>query len=188
MTVSLQHRSPGSGALSLRRGLPAVLLTCIACFTFDLVSVVVAPDSGRALAVGVSAVATILIPLFWLMSAFVIDRLARPMGGRDAAGEFRDGSAAIYLVLIAYSALGALETVVNRWLPSSSSVLDVVITTLAFAVIGLFIVLTARVVQRVYQVPALNAVALTFFPFAVLSAVLMAAILMISILHGFGVI
>jgi hypothetical protein len=187
MTVSLQRRSPGV-TVSLRRGLPAVLLACIACFAFDLVSVAVAPDSGRALAVAVSAVATILIPLFWLLSAFVIDRLARPMGGHDAALEFRDGSATIYLVLVAYSAFGALETVVNRWLPSASSVLDVVITTLAFAAIGFFIVLTARLVHHVYRVPALNAVALTFFPFAVLSAVLMAAILMISILHGFGVI
>jgi hypothetical protein len=173
---------------SLQRGLPAVLLACAACFGLDLVSVAAGPDTGRPLAIAVSALATALIPVFWLLSAFLIDRFARSMGGADAFDTFKDRSGTVYLILIIYSALGALATAGNRWLQSASGVTGAVITALAFAAIGAFIVLTARVVHTVYRVPGLNAVALTFFPYAVLSAVLMAAVLLISILHGFGVI
>jgi hypothetical protein len=173
---------------SISRGWPPVLVACVGCFAADMVALEVGPASGRGVEISVSAVATLLIPIFWVVSAFLIDRLARPMGGNAAMHTFLDGSGPIYVVLIAYPVLGALDAVVQRWLPGASPVADPLVTLIAFAAIGVFVVLTARVVHRVYQVPALNAVALTFAPYALLTALLITAILVISIIHGLGLI
>ena len=173
---------------SLSRGWPPVLVASIGCFAADMVALEVGPATGRVLAISVSVVATVLIPIFWLMSAFLIDRLARPMGGNPAMHNFLDVSGPTYVVLVAYPVLGIVETAINRWVPGVTSVADPLVTVLALAAIGAFVVLTTRLVQRVYRVPALNAVALAFAPYAMLTALLIAVVLVISILHGFGLI
>jgi hypothetical protein len=173
---------------SLSRGWPPVLVACAGCFAADLVALEVGPATGRGLAISVSAVATVLIPLFWLMSAFLIDRLARPMGGNPAMHNFLDVSGPTYVVLVAYPMLGVLDTALHRWVPAATSVGDPLVTVLALAAIATFVVLTARLVQRVYRVPALNAVALAFAPYALLTALLIAVVLVVSVLHGVGLI
>jgi len=173
---------------SLGRGWPPVLVACAGCFAADLIALEVGPATGRGLELSVSAVATLLIPVFWLMSAFLIDRLARPMGGNAGAHAFLSSSGPSYVVLVAYPVLGVVDTALHRWVPAATSVGDPLVTILAFAAIGTFVVLTARLVQQVYGVPALNAVALAFAPYALLTALLIAVVLVISILHGIGVI
>ena len=160
--------------------------SCLAIFALDVVAIEIGPAEQRPLSLWFSAAATLLIAGFWLGGGVLIDWVSRHMDRPAARSHFLARSGRVYAILIAYAVLTVASAATTRWLGSSADTIGVVLTTLALLVITAFIVATTLEVQRVYDFPALNALAVTFFPYAVISGLLIGAVLVISLLHAIG--
>ena len=169
--------SPGTGT---------VLFVCACLLGLNLSAALLAGQASgpETVAVLTSIIGALLIPVFWLGSARLVDSGARRMGAANDRGRFRDHSGRTYTILLIYAALGVMAAGSHRWLPAADPVLQVIVPLLALGSLVWFMVAGVRAVRRVYDVPSLNAVTLAFLPYATLCALVVTLVLVISVVQA----
>jgi hypothetical protein len=127
-------------------------------------------------------VSSLLVPLlvlaYWGVQAWLIDAGAGMLGRAGHRRAMLIASAPAFPTWIVYSLLTLGEAAAARS-GGSGSALAIALTLLTLPVLGWFLALTVRTVTAVYDIPAINAVALALLPFA-------AVALAVVILGGAG--
>ena len=147
------------------------------------------PARAAAPAAGL-VISLLLAPLlvgFWLASAALVDAAARLMGGSPNRGAIRRRTAFAFPVLIVYAGITLAQAALDRAGGTAAS-LSLGLGLVNLAVLLWFIVVNAVAVHTVYGLSAPNAGLAALVPFAALSGVLFAFVVLASMLHVAGLI
>ncbi len=166
----------GAGALS-------VIVTGLASLALGLAAVALG-GGGRA-AVVLSLAIPGMLAVFWLVSAMLVGAGARLMGLSPQRRDLLAVSGLTFPPLVLYAGVALVQAASTHW---GGELLATVAGWLALPVVAWFVALNAVAVHAVYDLPPLNAVAIALLPYAALSAVLLAAVVVLSALHAAGVV
>jgi hypothetical protein len=167
---------------SLGAGAGAVALTGVLGLGLGLLAAAVG-GAGSA-AVILSVALPLMLAVFWLGSALLVNAGARLMGHAPRRRRLLAVSGLTYPVLVLYAVIALLQAVSPRW---GGDALSTAVGLFALPLVGWFVALNAIAVRAVYDMPALSAVAIALLPYAALSAVLLLLVVVLSALHSIGV-
>ncbi len=167
----------------LRSGVLWVAVTGLVSLGLDLLAVAIG-GGGRA-AVVLSLALPAMLAVFWLASAVLVNAGARLMGISGGRRKLLAVSGLTFPPLILYAAIAVVQAASLHW---GGDVLSTVVGLGALPVVCWFVGLNALAVRAVYDLPALNAIAIALLPYAALSAVLLLLVVVVSVLHSAGVV
>ncbi|MDQ6848234.1 MAG: YIP1 family protein [Candidatus Dormibacteraeota bacterium] len=168
---------------SLAAGATAVVITGVLSLGLELSAAVV--GNGGSAAVILSIAVPVMLMVFWLASALLVSAGARLMGRAPQRPALLAVSGLTFPVLVLYAAISIVQAASFHW---GGDALSVGVGLLAFPVVCWFVALNALAVRAVYDLPALSAVAIALIPYAALSGALLLLVIVLSVLHGVGVV
>lgn len=186
LLVLVRPRAALEGAADaprLEQGLAAVLVAGLASAGIDVLATVLGGAGFTGLLY--SVLAPVFFVLYWLFDAWLVDAGARWSGAGHRRRAYLAVSGLPFLALVAYAVLLLAEALATRW---SGSELASNLAWLSLPLLAWFVGLMAASVAAVYRLPAMNAFALALLPFAAILTVLLVALLVLSLLHGLGVV
>jgi hypothetical protein len=124
-----------------------------------------------------------MLAVFWLVSGLLVGAGARLMGLPPRRRELLAVSGLTFPVLALYAVIALVQA---ASLHGGGEPLAAAVGLLALPLVCWFVALNAVAVHAVYELPALNAVAITLIPYAALSAVLLVLVIALSVLHSAG--
>lgn len=148
----------GAGALVLVSGCASAVIGIGTSFL----------DGSGASGVVSSVLVPPLVLAYWGVQAWLIDAGAGMLGRAGHRRAMLVASAPAFPTWIVYSLLTLGEAAAARS-GGSGSALAVALTVLTLPVLAGFLALTVRAVSAVYDIPAINAVALALLPYAALA-------------------
>lgn len=172
-----------AAAPSLVRGAATVVGSGVVCLALEVTGAVLGNDGTAALALSLAA--PLLLVAFWLASALLVGAGARLMGWPPSRSELLAVTGLTFPVLTLYALIALLQSAGPR---VGGGTVATVAGLFALPVIAWFVVLNAIAVGAVYRSSAMPAVAIALLPYAALSAVLLALIVLLSLLHAAGVV
>jgi Yip1 domain len=176
LDAAAAHASLATGAL-------AVVVSGMLCLGLELLAAAV--GGGGSAAVILSTAVPVMLVVFWLASGLLVGAGARLMGHAPRHRELLAVSGLTFPVLVLYAVITLVQAASLRW---GGAVLSTAVGLLALPVVCWFVALNAVAVRAVYDMPALNAVAIALLPYAALSAVLLLLVVVLSALHSLGVV
>jgi len=167
----------------LAAGALAVAATGLAFVALELLAAAVGGQGSAAVVLSIAL--PLMLAVFWLASALLVSAGARLMGHSPRRRELLAVSGLTFPVLVVYAVIALVQAVSPRW---GGDVLSTAVGLVALPVVGWFVALNAIAVRAVYDMPALNAIAIALLPYAALSAALLLVVLVLSALHSLGVV
>ena len=165
----------------LSHGVLAVSLSGAACLALEVGAVVVGGAGSAALILSIAV--PLMLAVFWLASALVVSAGARLMSREPRRRELLAVTGLTFPVLVLYAAIAIVQAASSHW---GGDALSTSVGWLALPVVAWFVALNAIAVRAVYDIPAMSAVAIALLPYAALSAVLLALVIVVSLLHSVG--
>jgi hypothetical protein len=177
-----------AGGATTRGGAIIVVTSGIAAAAVQLLGGMIEP-AGRAAApaaaIAVSLLLPVLLTLFWLASAALIDAAARVMGAPVGQSSFRALSGYAYPVMVVYAAVIVVQSAADRATGTADAA--TMIGVLNLLVLVWFVGLNAVAAQVTYRLPPLHAAVAAMLPYAALSGLLMLLIVVASVAQTLGV-
>lgn len=183
VTHPLRALDAAAARPSLATGATAVAATGLVSLGLGVLAVEM--GSGGTPALVLSLALPVMLALFWLGSGLLVGGGARLMGVPPRRRELLAVSGLTFPPLVLYALVGVVQAAGSRW---GADVLATAAGWLALPVVCWFVVLNAVAVRAVYDIPALSAVAIALLPYAVLSAVVLLLVLVLSALHAAGLV
>jgi hypothetical protein len=166
---------------NLAAGVLAVGLTGVVSLGLELPAAVI--GGGGSAAIGLSLAVPLMLAVFWLVSGLLVGAGARLMGLPPRRRQLLAVSGLTFPVLALYAVIALVQA---ASLHGGGEPLAAAFGLLALPLVCWFVALNAVAVHAVYELPALNAVAITLIPYAALSAVLLVLVIALSVLHSAG--
>ena len=167
---------------SMQRGAAVVVTSGLVVGGLGLAGAVM--GNGGVAAVVLSAVSPVLLVGFWLVSALLVGAGARLVGWTPQRRTLLAVSGLAYWVLVLYALVGLLQALSPHL---GGSPVGSAIGWLALPAVCWFVALNAVAAVAVYRDSPMAAVAIALLPYAVLSAALMLAVVVLSGLSAAGV-
>lgn len=127
-----------------------------------------------------SAVTPLLFLAYWWIQAWLVDAGAGLLGRSGRQRAYLAVSGHVFLPWIVYALLTLAEAAATR----SGAGVSAALAWLTLPVLLWFLVLTILAVRAVYQVPALNALALALLPYAAVTAALLVLTAAVGVIRG----
>jgi len=174
-----------AAAPRIETGLAAVLATALASMAIEVAAN--ALGSGGAAGLVISLILPLLFLAYWLLDAWLVDAGAGMLGRNGRRRAYLAVSGFAFLPLTGYAVLAFVEAAATRWNGPGPDIASG-LAWLTLLAIAWFLVLTVLAIRAVYDVPALNAVALALLPYAALSGALLLLGIVLGVLHAAGVV
>lgn len=177
-------------ALAAANARPNVVAGTAAVVATGIVSLVLgvltsAVGGGGAVGIALSIALPFMLAVFWVASAFLVGTGGRLMGRPPRRRAVLALSGITFPVLALYAVIGLAQAGLDRLGAAGAAT---ALGWLAFPVVLWFVALNAVVAGVVYELPALNATAVALIPYAVLSALVLALVVVLSALHAAGLV
>ncbi|MFN2452123.1 MAG: hypothetical protein ABR541_07215 [Candidatus Dormibacteria bacterium] len=188
-TVRPRQRLPALAARGEAAATATVVASGLVSSGLQLAAGALEPRGRLAAPAAGVAISLLLVPLllgFWLASALLIDVAARVMGVASDRGAIRRLTAFAFPVLVVYAAVTLGQACLDRAGGTAAS-LSLALGLLNLVVLFWFIAVTAVAARTAYELPAPHAALAALFPYAALSGLLFAFVVIASILHALGV-
>lgn len=170
-----------AGDPRLGRSFLVVLLSGIVSAAIGVAAGVLASSGGSAV------VASLVVPglfvAYWLLEAWLVDAGAAMLGRSGHRRAFLGVTGYVFVPWIAYALLTLIEAAAQH-AGGSSSALAAALAWLTLPVLCWFLALTVLAIRAVYELPALNALALALLPYATIAAAVLLVTVGLSIAHG----
>jgi len=153
------------------------------------VSVLSSSIAGSAVGPGTLVTVMLIPPLFallWLLGVRLIDVGARLMERKSQRATLLCASSVASPILVVATCVGLVQSALVRGGASPDTV--ALVGVLALLVLCWYIAIVGMAVSHVYDVSTAPALALALLPFAALAAAVMVYVLVISALHGLGLV
>jgi len=154
-----------------------------------LVSAGISAAAGALTQGGLSSLVTsLLLPAlfvaYWLVEAWLVDAGASMLGRSGHRRTFLAVSGFVFVPWIAYALLTLVEAAAQHSGGSGSGV-AAGLAWLTLPVLCWFLALTVLAIRAVYDVPALNALALALLPYATIAAAVLLVTAGLTAVHGY---
>jgi len=162
-----------AGALCGGIGLAATLI--------EPVGSIAGGETGRRAGIVLSALLPVVLLAMWVIDAYVVDAGARMMGAPSRRREYLVASGFAVPALVGFEVVSLLAAVLD-----SSGAADVAVAVgfLRYAVLAWYVALLTLAARGIYDLPTVGALTAALLPYALMTTLLLVAVVVMSILYS----
>ena len=164
-----------------------VLVAGVVCGGIGLAATLVEPvgsiaggEAGRRAGVVLSALLPLVLLVTWVVDAYVVDAGARVMGAPSRRREYLVASGFAVPVLVGFEVVSLVAAVLD-----SSGAADVAVAVgfLRYAVLAWYVALLTLAARGIYDLPTIGALTAALLPYALMTTLLLIAVVVMSVLY-----
>jgi len=165
-----------------------VLIAGVLCGGVGLAATLIEPvgsiaggETGRRAGIVLSALLPVVLLVMWVIDAYIVDAGARMMGAPSRRREYLVASGFAVPVLVGFEVVSLVSAVLD-----SSGAADVAVAVgfLRYAVLAWYVTLLTLAARGIYDLPTIGAMTAALLPYALMTTVLLVAVVVMSILYS----
>jgi hypothetical protein len=165
-----------------------VLVAGILCGGIGLAATLVEPigsiaggETGRRAGVVLSALLPVVLLVTWVIDAYIVDAGARAMGAPSRRREYLIASGFAVPVLIGFEVVSLVSSVLDG---SGAADVAVAVGFLRYAVLAWYVALLTLAARGIYELPTIGALTAALLPYALMTSLLVLAVMVMSVLYS----
>ncbi len=181
LPLIVAERGPiGTGVVVLVAGLLCGAIG-VAATLIEPVSSIAGGADGRRAGIVLSALLPVVLLVTWVVDAYIVDAGARMMGAPSRRREYLVASGFAVPVLVGFEVVSLLASVLD-----SRGAADVAVAVgfLRYAVLAWYVVLLTLAARSIYELPTIGALSAALLPYALMTTLLIVAVMVMSVLYS----